>query len=360
MAVELGLSIANKSRAIASSPKYAKIVADGIRRMGAATPILAASTAEDLGVSTAAGRRRVVGSFTKRIARATKRAKRGGRLAAVNGGAQRLYNSGVDPQQAYDGPILGVAPPQMAAMRRNACMSVAPAGAQPCSTSLIAWRLGSGADPAVREPLRQVSLWRRIWNTTPQEQRADIKKAWRRAVPKILLHGIKWSKVTGTLQATVATLAQLGWVPSAPSRWATPCRSHYADLDDQAPEAGALIEQAVRLSAENAAWASAAQHHLGGGLQEGIPSMGPAREARSWLIRHKRPTEVKALDAIVCGGIWHGGRNGLRRHCRCGQLEFPFHRYWSCPLLPDLVDENGRNFVGRLPVFPPGVRRPSA
>ncbi len=299
-AIRLGLNIADKSRVVASIPKYAKMVADGIKRGRASIPIEGANSAEDLGVSTAAGRRRVVGSLARRIAKATKRAKRGGQLVAVNGGAQRLYNSGVDPQQSQDGPIIGVAPPQLTAMRRNACMSVVLAGSKACPTILLAWRLGSTADPMVREPLRQISLWKRIWYTTPPDQRADIRKAWRTAVPKILLHGIKWSKVTEPLQAIGATLAQLGWAPNTPSRWASPCRTMYADLDDQAPEASALIDQVKQLSAENTAWAAAAQHHLGRGLQEGIPSMRPAREARAWLVRHKRPAEVKALDAVVC------------------------------------------------------------
>jgi hypothetical protein len=186
---DCGLDIADKSRVVASCMGAAAGIAAGIRGGGCPAPIRAASSAEDLGVSTAAGRRRVVGSFARKIAKARRRAVRGGRLAAVNGGAQRLYASGVAPQEGYEAPIIGASPQQVAAMRRNACMSVVPAGSQPCSTTLIAWRLGADADPAVREPLNQLAMWRRLWTTSRPKERDDIRRAWQRAIPRVLLGG---------------------------------------------------------------------------------------------------------------------------------------------------------------------------
>ncbi len=73
-AKRLLLEVADKSRVVASSLAAAAAVAAGIRGVG--VPIRAAENAEDLGVSTTAGRRRAIGSFARRIAKASRRAKR--------------------------------------------------------------------------------------------------------------------------------------------------------------------------------------------------------------------------------------------------------------------------------------------
>jgi hypothetical protein len=189
-AQKLSLQVAGKSRVVASTPSAAEEVAKGIRRMGA--PIVATERADDLGVTTTAGRRRAINSLATRLGKARKRAQRVQRLVAANGGAKKLYKTGVDPQQAYEGVIVGIAPPQMRAMRRNAALSVAGAGLKPCTASLLAWRLDEEADPAIRAPLRQVQLWRRLWTSTPDDQKGELRIAWRRALPKLLLKGVNW------------------------------------------------------------------------------------------------------------------------------------------------------------------------
>ncbi len=147
------------------------------------------------------------------------------------------------------------------------------------------------------------------------------------------------------MQATIATLGQLGWAPVQPDRWLTEEKTHYADLSEPAPEAGAQIELQVKLAAKRAVWRGAAGHHLGGGLAEGIPSIEAAREARRWLVKHHRAAEVKALDQVVCGGVWCGGRDHVQRMCRCGLPETPWHRYWGCGRLGEIVDKHGGSIV---------------
>ncbi len=342
-ATRLNLRIADKSRVVANLPSIAMDVARGIR--GDGVPILAADRADDLGVTTTGGRRRGTSSLSARLAKGLKRARRVKRLVAANRGAQKLYRTGVDPQQGYEGAIIGVAPPQLRAMRRNAALSVSAAGLRPCLASLLAWRLDEDCDPAVREPLKQVQLWRRLWDTTPEAERSDLRKAWRRALPKVLLKGVHWGAVSGPMQATIATLGQVGWAPVQPDRWLTEDRTRYADLSDPAPEAGAQIELQVKLAAKRLLWRGAASHHLGRGLEEGIPSFEAARVARKWLVRHHRPAEVKALDQVVCGGVWCGGREHVRRMCRCGQPETAWHRYWGCSRLDEIVGNHGDSIV---------------
>ncbi len=179
----------------------------------------------------------------------------------------------------------------------------------------------------------------------PAPARRDVRKAWRRAHPRILLNGVHWGSVTGVMQATIATIGQLGWIPTAPDKWLDESRTQYADLNDAAPEAGPQIVLAVRRSAQRAVWRKAAEHHLGRGLEEGVPSMEAARAAKKWLNRRHQKAEAKALDAIICGGLWHGGRAGLQRICRCGKPETPYHRYWTCPKLDEIHDQGGRSIV---------------
>jgi hypothetical protein len=106
------------------------------------------------------------------------------------------------------------------------------------------------------------------------------------------------------------------------------------------------MEFQVELSAARAMWRGASRHHLGQGLEEGIPSFRAAREARKWLVRHHCAAEVKALDNVVCGGIWCGGREHIRRRCRCGQQETPWHRYYECSLLDNIRDQRGKDIIG--------------
>ncbi len=81
------------------------------------------------------------------------------------------------------------------------------------------------------------------------------------------------------------------------------------------------------------------------GSKRGPPNMEPARRTRKWFTRRGLAAEARALDVVVCGGAWHGGRGHLRRRCRCGDEETPFHRYWSCPRLGEMVDDDGASIT---------------
>ncbi len=340
---ELGLVIADKSRVVASTVKVARAIGRGLQ--AAEVDITAAQSAEDLGATSTAGGRKRFTSLTKRIHRAALRSMRIRRLTAVTGKANKLCQSGADPLQHYDDAVQGASPPIITSMRRNATRCVQSAGSHPCTATLLAWRIGSKNDPAVAAPMRQVQLWKRIWRSTPRHERGELREAWRTAVPRILLGGTKWKMVSGPFQATVAVLGQLGWVPATPSCWLAPSRDQYADLDEENGNADAVIMEAIQNSAEEAVWKAAARHYLGAGLEEGAPSLGPAAEAKRWFVRHGRPEEAKAVDIVVCGGAWPGGRDGVQRKCRCGQPEDAFHKYWACPLIEDIGAVDGYEMV---------------
>ncbi len=163
----------------------------------------------------------------------------------------------------------------------------------------------------------------------------------------MLLHGVKWGCASGPLQATIATLGQLGWALVAPNRLLTADRQTMEDLDDAAPNAATQIADAVEESAAGAVWRAAASHYLGSGLEEGEPSLCPASDARRKLISSRKPAHAKALDAVVCGGLWHSGRSQMVRHCRCGAVNDAFHHDWGCELLERVGEEEGYEVIAQ-------------
>ena len=63
-----------------------------------------------MGISSTKGKSRSVSTLNKRIAKARKRARRVGQFARISAGARRLFATGVNPQQNYDAPVIGVGP----------------------------------------------------------------------------------------------------------------------------------------------------------------------------------------------------------------------------------------------------------
>ena len=77
------------------------------------------------------------------------------------------------------------------------------------------------------------------------------------------------------------------------------------------------------------------------GLESGIPSFAGYYAAKKKLIKDMRWKEAHALDVVVAGGGWPGGREGIHKAChRCGQDEDAWHRYWGCQHLRSM-DEPG-------------------
>ena len=332
------LQISDKSTVVASSAKLAQTIAAALQRAG--QPITPAASAEDLGISSACGARRAVGAVKKRLKRGMRRSRRVGQLSAANPKAAKLYQTGVRPQQSYGAAIQGAAPSHIQSMRRAAAASVAKAGTQPCTTTLLAWRLGAHRDPATAMPLEQVKLWMKLWARATRQQRRELRAAWVRALPRILLGGVHWKSVTGPMQATMAVLGQVGWRPIEPDKWITEDGREYGELE-WSEYANAGILETLSRAFETATWRSAAPHFLGGGLAHGTPSLEPARSARRWLAKRERYAEVKALDCVICGGVWAGCRSGVDMTCmRCGEADVTmFHQYWSCSKLASHNDD---------------------
>ena len=137
------------------------------------------------------------------------------------------------------------------------------------------------------------------------------------------------------LSATILTLSDLGWNVARFRAWTAPGGKIFNPITAARLGYGELLN-AVRHSAEAAAWAMASVREMGGGLQHGVPNLLPARRARKKLIEEHKADTACALDAVTIGAAW-----GLsqKRTCRCGMEVDPFHFYWSCPMLLDYEDD---------------------
>ena len=332
------LRISTKSVASASSRALAVRIARGLSAAG--QPISAEVAPDDLGITTGCGSRRAVGALKKRIQRGLARGRNVQILSRANARASRLYQTGVRPQQSYGATVCGAAPSQVRDMRRAAVLCVAPAGVQPCTATILAWRLKPRCDPAIATPLAQVEQWMKLWKRASGDERTDLRRAWARALPRTLLKGIHWSTVSGPMQATVAVLGQAGWHPVSPDKWISRTHTEYAELD-WSPFANTGILEALAQDFESSVWLAAEAHFLGRGLGRGVPNLAPALAARKWLLKRERWKEAKALDVVVCGGVWDSFRTKEHGRCPvCGAEPYTaYHRYWSCPALHEHPDE---------------------
>ena len=150
---------------------------------------------------------------------------------------------------------------------------------------------------------------------------------------------VTWRNVHGPMQATMLTLHRLGWkIPSA-DMWITPCGNAMANLGSSQSGAKEQILKAVGETAREKGWKEAASHFMGGGLEQGVPALRPAKEARDRLARVGKLEAATALEAVVCGGSWPDGREGTVRLCPCGARDTALHKFWTCPLLDQFTEE---------------------
>ena len=68
-----------------------------------------------------------------------------------------------------------------------------------------------------------------------------------------------------------------------------------------------LLHFALEGALEQAAWRRAAEHHLGGGLQEGV-DLTVLRRPLAYLRRQERHGEASVLQMVAVGGLWPAGR----------------------------------------------------
>jgi len=336
--VQDGYRVSSKSTVIASSRDLARRVATHLKAKG--HPVKIAASADDVGVTTAVTGKRAVTAQRARIKATATRAKRVGTLAQNSWKAAKMHNSGCVPAMKYAGHAQGFAPGAIKEMRTVAVAALPNPGPQPCTTTIITWWLGDNADPAHFCRVGQVSTWINLWSKLDRRDQLMAARAWRLSLPELLTqHG--WNQVAGPIRATIRTLADAGWIPASATKWYSEGKEHSATIDTNQPGDAQDIVRAFAASVNKLRWRKAASHFLGGGLETGTPPLAPATRARRRLIKAGDTDKAHALDAVVCGACWMGGRADLVRRCPwCQAVETPYHRYWGCPKLADSDDQH--------------------
>ena len=311
-----------------------------LQRIGVTVSV--ANAAEDLGIATTGGRSRAGATTAKRIAKASARAKRATMLyKATKGASNKLYATGVNPQQHYGVQAHGATPSNITAMRRN---MTDVAGGTPngcCTRAWVAAAYPNSNDPEVYCATQQIAAWHDLWAGLDGPTAKRVIRVWNTTLQAVATtpQRNRWRKVKGPLGATMVTASGLGWAPLSPCRWEHPGDGLTVELG-QAPNTKHLLQQAVERQANQKVWKQAATHYRGKWLEEGQPWVALTREVRTWLRKKGYDYEANLVPHIVAGALWDGER--LKdatpsydpapdvRCPTCGEPDTLHHRYWDC------------------------------
>ncbi len=214
---ELDLRLSAKSLVLPKSDPYVARAARDLQRRG--VRITAAASGEDLGVQTTAGKVRRTSTLAKRVASTALRAKRIHRLAKSTRTATKLARPSMASRQTYGHQAFGVSPTLMSAIRGNLRAASHLGNTRGCTTSILWWTYGPGADPAIQVPLEQLAAWIDFWQSADTPTRRRVRLAWKVVMPRLMAAQHKWPQVKGFMSATIVTVANLGWRPASPSHW---------------------------------------------------------------------------------------------------------------------------------------------
>ena len=175
---ELGLTLSCKSTLLANDKSLGKLIVNHLETDG--VPICLGTAATDLGIETAAGKRRCAASQWKRIWKGRRRAKRVNRLCKMNSEARKLTMTGIHPVQIYGHTAQGASNAQVDAMCRNLKLGTVLGKTQACLITTVAWffRVKRVSQTAAR--VEQISEWISMWRNCNVDTRRRIRRFWRK------------------------------------------------------------------------------------------------------------------------------------------------------------------------------------
>ena len=301
---ELGLTLSCKSTLLANDKSLGKLIVSHLETDG--VPICPETAATDLGIDTAAVKRRCAASQWKRIWKGRRRAKR----------------------------VQGASNAQVDAMCRNLKLGTVLGKTQACPFTTVAWFFGVKRVPQTAARVEQISEWIE-WRNCNVDTRRRIRRFGRKKAPMLAGSPRRWNQATGSISATICSVLEAGWKPSSPVFWQSPDGS--ATLD------GALFNKAQIIDSfssdmEMQTWKAAARHSSSSSLEKGIVT-DFAKKARPQLTKEGSFTAARALDFLVCGAINepHLPADGSILNqflcVRCDQkvLATRKHELWECP-----------------------------
>ena len=324
--------ISPKTVVVSSRPGVAARVAAGIAK-ALEVDIKSASSNNDLGVETGGGTRRVAKAQKERVGKARVRCKRIRFMVKASLKASKLTRVGAIPMATYGMEAQGAAPSMVKRLRSALVASVQAVGGRACTTSSLWWRLGAKYDPAVFTCTKQLNVFIKLFKKAGGKKRRKMMNMWEDVAPVLASSPRRWAMVSGPIRAAIATMLDQDWDVFDFRRWVSP-RGKAFVLKSILRNAGPVLDE-IAQCAGDAAWRSAASHCCGEGLEQGSPGLEPARSAKAKFIKEGRFDEAKAVDLLVCGGLFTSHTQG---HCACGAVDGPKHRYWLCPLIKDIPD----------------------
>ena len=152
-------------------------------------PVCLGTSATDMGIETAAGKRRCAANQWKRKRKSTRRAWRVHRLCKMNSEAQKLTMTGIHPVQIYDHTAQGASTAQVNAMCKNLKMGTVMGKTRACAISIVAWFFGERRVPQIAARVEQISEWITMWRGFDVGTRRRIRKVWRK-------RPLVWQKTT--------------------------------------------------------------------------------------------------------------------------------------------------------------------
>ena len=342
----LNLVVADKSRVIASKWSLAKSIAARFAKLK--VPILAASTAADLGIDRGSGVAAAKPTGSKRFRRSMVKAavfakfSRGARRSRTG---RKLFNSGVVPQAAHHAKVHGMPPTQVAKVRTAAGAVLNNASRGRCLTTRLALEY-KDSDPGIAIPMALIDAWIDFLVHHPEDyERA--KQTWPLTLKRLRSAKHRWRKVRGAMSAVIATLLDLGWDPVQVNRWIDGEGStwHFDDEYIRSPLINfAPFKTALAKALRAKLWRKAADFHHGKGLQDGVDLDGLRRHL-AHLLKRNEYERHGAVVAVTTGAPWTRSRikedanPDFDTTCaRCGAaVEDDLHRYWKCPANRDLA-----------------------
>ena len=339
----VGLTLASKSRVIASSRGLDGEIAEEIREHGYA--IEAAEVAPDLGVDRGSKVKSSKPTFRERRSKAIKRAKIATSLSKTAGrwkAGRHVFQTGILPQFAYGPKVYGMAPTPLMHTRTSAGAATAPKKAGRCLTTLLALRKSSD-DPGISIPMGLVREWLSLLASS-EAVRHRASKTWRsmvkfmKARPKS-----RWRHIGGPAAAVIATLLDAGWNPSSYHKWKDPqggpwatCRFEDENLDLDPSDLLAKIFDTL----SSKIWEKASKHYNAKGMEKGVDMTGLKKHIAR-LRRQKKFEELGALESAVTATTWTRGKIAAHKKeevpidetlCqRCHKaIETDYHRIWVC------------------------------
>ena len=258
---ELGLTLACKSTLLANDKSLGKLIVNHLETDGVS--ICLGTAATDLGIETAAGKRRCAASQWKRIWKGRRRAKRVNRLCQMNSEAQKLTMTDIHPVQIYGHTAQGASNAQVDAMCRNLKLGTVLGKIQACPITTVAWFFGVKRVPQTAVRVSRLASGSQCGEIVMFEtQNPQILEEKRPHV----------GRKSPSLESGYGThlchhLLRVGsrWKPSSPGFWQS--------LDGSATLDGALFNKAQIIDSfssdmEMQTWKAAARHSSSSGFGE--------------------------------------------------------------------------------------------